>query len=170
MTAPAPGQPSPPPEAALIRLAREASGMSPEAAAARATVKLGGSRWRHIERGYETKDRPVRAPDKTLAHMARAVDVSPERLDEVGRGTAAAILREILRRESETAPAPEAALTSRELQLLTDIVTSTAEKLDLSPEEVEEAFRRARMKLERNRGARDQSTESPERRPRHRAG
>lgn len=170
MTAPTPGQPAPPPEAALIRLAREASGMSPEVAAARAAIKLGGSRWRHIERGYETRDRLVRAPDKTLAHMAHVVDVSPERLEEAGREGAAAILREILRREAEEASTPEAALTSRELQILADIVTSTAEKLALSPEEVDEAFRLARLKLERNRATRNQSSEPPERRPRHRAG
>lgn len=93
----------PPPEADLIRVARLARGLSPEKAAEMTPIRLGGARWRHIERGYEPKRPPkaVRAPDKTLAHMARVAGVSPERLAEVGRGAAADVLREILRQESE---------------------------------------------------------------------
>lgn len=97
-------EPWPPREADLIRVARLARGLSPERAADLAPIRLGGARWRHIERGYEPKRPPkrVRAPDKTLAHMAHVVGVSPERLDEVGRGVAADILREILRQEVES--------------------------------------------------------------------
>lgn len=93
----------PPSEADLIRVARLARGLSPEAAADLTPIRLGGARWRHIERGYEPKKppKPVRAPDKTLAHMARVVGVTPERLEEVGRQTAGEILREILRQEVE---------------------------------------------------------------------
>lgn len=162
---------SPPPEAELIRIARLARGLSPEAAADQTPIRLGGARWRHIERGYEPKrpPRPVKAPDKTLAHMAHTVGVSPERLDEVGRGGAAEILREIRRREVESTANPEP-MTSRELQILADIVTSTAEKLDLSDEDLEEAFRRARASLERKRATGDQRAEPPERPSRHRAG
>lgn len=93
--------PRPPAEADLIRIARLAKGVSPEQAAALALIKLGGARWRQIERGYKTRDSPVRAPDKTLAHMAHVVGVSPERLDEVNRGIAAEILREIQRQDAE---------------------------------------------------------------------
>ncbi|MEW2570457.1 hypothetical protein [Streptomyces sp. NPDC047070] len=93
----------PPPEAALIRMARLARGLSPEKAADQTPIRLGGARWRHIERGFEPKRPPkaVRAPDTTLAHMAHVVGVSPERLVEVGRPEAAAVLREIQRQESE---------------------------------------------------------------------
>lgn len=166
-----PNEVPPPPEADLIRIARLARGLSPEAAADQTPIRLGGARWRHIERGYEPKKPPraVRAPDKTLAHMAHTVGVAPERLDEVGRGGAAEILREILRGEAEAA-SPLEPMTSRELQILADIVTSTAEKLDLTEEELEEAFRRARLRLERNRTARNQATEPPEGRPRRSAG
>jgi hypothetical protein len=76
--------------------------LSPEKAAELTHIRLGGGRWRHIERGYQTKNRPVRAPDKTLAHMAHVVGVSPERLGEVGREDAAEVLREILRQEAES--------------------------------------------------------------------
>lgn len=99
----------PPREADLIRVARLARGLSPERAAELAPIRLGGARWRHIERGYEPKKppKPVRAPDKTLAHMAHVVGVSPERLDEVGRAVAAEILREILRQETESEQAED---------------------------------------------------------------
>lgn len=109
----------PPAEADLIRVARMARGLSPEKAAELAPIRLGGARWRHIERGYESKQPPkkVRAPDTTLAHMARVVGVTPERLTEVGRASASEILREILRQEAESDEAqqerPYADLTDR---------------------------------------------------------
>lgn len=106
-----PQEMKPPAEADLIRVARLARGLSPETAADLAPIRLGGARWRHIERGYEPKKppKPVRAPDKTLAHMARVVGVSPERLAEAGRETAAEVLREILRQEAESEPQQERA-------------------------------------------------------------
>lgn len=94
----------PPPEADLIRVARLARGISPEAAAEQAPIRLGGARWRHIERGYDSKHNPVVGPDKTVAHMAHVVGLAPERLAEVGRDGAADVLREILRQaEAEVA-------------------------------------------------------------------
>jgi hypothetical protein len=101
MNSPAHGYPAPPAEAAIVRLAREAQGISPETAAERTPIRLGGMRWRQIERGYErlTPFKDAVAPDRTLAHMAHTVGVSPERLAEVGREGAAEILREILRQE-----------------------------------------------------------------------
>lgn len=99
--------PTPPAEAGLIRLAREAKGLSPETAAARAQVQLGGSRWRQIEAGFRRdSDKRVEAPARTLAHMAHVVGVSPERLDDAGRGDAATILREIEAQEAAVRPAP----------------------------------------------------------------
>ncbi|TQE35441.1 helix-turn-helix domain-containing protein [Streptomyces ipomoeae] len=108
MTGPSGEAFQPPPEATLIRLARQARGLSPEAAAELTPIRLGGSRWREIEKGYKGKADPreVIAPDLTLAHMARTVGVTPERLDNAGRGSAAEILREILRQGPTTASSP----------------------------------------------------------------
>ena len=92
--------PTPPPEGELIRIAREAMAISAETAAERTPIRLQGSRWRHIERGWE-RTRPelktVHAPARTLAQMARTVGITPERLTEAGRDDAAKILREIQR-------------------------------------------------------------------------
>ena len=108
MTAPPHKAHEAPAEASLIRIARQARGLSPEAAAQLVPIRLGGSRWREIEKGYKGANRQsVTAPHLTLAHMARVVGVSPERLDEVGRHTAAEILREILRQEAENEEAQE---------------------------------------------------------------
>lgn len=96
--------PEPPPEAVLIRRARQARGLTRAEAAERSSV-VKASRWGQIENGYLMKGGvPVstRAGDMQLAHMARTVSLSPERLDEVGRGDAAEILREI--QEQERAP------------------------------------------------------------------
>lgn len=106
----------PPREATLIRLARQARGLSPEAAADLVSIRLGGSRWREIEKGYKGAERrEVHGPDLTVAHMAHVVGVSPEQLDGAGRGAAADILREILRQESAAPnpPDPYADLSDR---------------------------------------------------------
>jgi hypothetical protein len=95
-------RPSPPPEATLIRLAREAANIKAPAAAKVAGISP--ARWSQVETGYETRlgnARPVRAPDGTLAHMAFAVGLAPHRLDQVGREGAADVLREILRQHAE---------------------------------------------------------------------
>lgn len=101
----APATPPPPAEATLVRLVREAAGLSPEAAGAR--IGLSGSRWRQIERGWrKDSDRPVIAPDVTLAQMCHALGIDADRLAETGRTTAVEILRE-LERPKMPAPAPE---------------------------------------------------------------
>lgn len=105
MNAPAP---PPPPEATLIRLVREASGLSPETAAARMEIKFSGSRWRQIERGWrKDSDTPVIAPDTTLAHMAHTLGIPSDRLAETGRSTAVEILREMERSKVPAAKTPE---------------------------------------------------------------
>ncbi|MFM9645674.1 hypothetical protein ACKI1S_05935 [Streptomyces galilaeus] len=120
-----------PAEASLIRVARQARGLSPEAAAQQAPIRLGGSRWREIEKGYKgTGRQPVIAPDLTLAHMARVVGVTPERLDDVGRDTAAEILREILRQEAESDQAP-----ARPYADMSDRLERTAWEMPLPVEE-----------------------------------
>ncbi|MFJ2514659.1 hypothetical protein ACIQJX_35180 [Streptomyces griseoviridis] len=144
-----------PPEAALIRLARQAKGLSPEAAAALLPIKLSGNRWRQIEKGYErrTPFKAVRAPDSTLAHMAHAVGIAPERLDSTGRGEAAEVLREILRGEGEASARAES-MTTREQRMLAEIVASAAENFDLTPDEVDQAYVRARQLIEERRQTR----------------
>jgi transcriptional regulator with XRE-family HTH domain len=99
-------KPEPPPEAVIVRLAREAAHIRTEDAARAAGISK--ARWSQVETGYESRlgiRRPVVARAVTLAHMARAVGVSPARLRAEGhRPDAADILEEILRREQ---PAPE---------------------------------------------------------------
>lgn len=94
------------PEGALIRLARQAAGLTiPDA------VRLSGvskARWSTVESGYESRGgttRPVNAKADTIARMAHAVGVTPERMESEGqRPDAAEILREILRSPGQPAP------------------------------------------------------------------
>jgi transcriptional regulator with XRE-family HTH domain len=81
----------PSPESLLIRRARSALGLSPEKIVERmgVTARISSRYWRQIEDGQKI------APDDTYAHMANAVGLTPERLEEVGRPEAAEILREI---------------------------------------------------------------------------
>lgn len=68
-------------------------------------IKMGHRRWRQIEDGYESKGGPrSQAGDMQLAHMANVVGVPPERLAEVGRDAAAAILLEMKRQALEPIP------------------------------------------------------------------
>jgi transcriptional regulator with XRE-family HTH domain len=99
--------PAPPPEGVLIRLAREAAGLRVADVARKAGVSI--ARWSQIENGRETRAgvvKPVRSKPGTLAHMANAVGVTPERLETEGeRPDAARVLREIVR-EIVTPSAP----------------------------------------------------------------
>jgi hypothetical protein len=73
--------------------------------------------------------------------------------------------------EAAAGVAPESGetLSSQELEILQDLVVSTASRLGLSPEEMDEAYRRARAELERRRAAGGQEGSSPPPR-RRRAG
>lgn len=128
--------PAPPPEAELIRVARLARGLSPETAAERAPVRLGGGRWRHIEQGYTRRApfTPTTAPAKTLAHMANVVGVQPEQLDDAGRADAAEILREIKRQEASEGQPADGSNDPR-VQMAVDIL------MDLPPRVRDEALR-----------------------------
>jgi Helix-turn-helix domain len=102
-----PDTPAPPPEARLIRIARNAAGLSADAAAKSTGGAVSPVYWRDVERGYgyrRSQRVPARASDRVLAHMAHAVRVAPDRLEEAGRPDAAATLREIL--HSDPAPDP----------------------------------------------------------------
>lgn len=112
-------------------------------------IKLGGARWRQVERGYKTRDAPVRAPAKTLAHMAHVVGISPERLTEVGRDDAAQILHEIQRQEAEQedqAPAVYADMSDR--------LESAVWEMDLSLEDRKMMIDLLRQKRAQERGSR----------------
>jgi len=95
----------------LIRLARDAAGLSIPAAARLAGVSR--DNWGHIERGYQNlgaKRAPRSAPGNasTVARMADAVGITPERLEEAGRSDAAAVLREMDRRRQAAAEPTDA--------------------------------------------------------------
>lgn len=115
-----------------------ARGLSPETAADRTPVRLGGGRWRHIEQGYtrRTPFTPTSAPAKTLAHMAHVVGVQPEQLDDVGRTDAAEILREIKRQEAAAADQSGTGPIDPRVQMAVDILT------DLPPRVRDEVLRR----------------------------
>ena len=119
-------KPVPRPEASLIRLAREAAGLSPEKAAKRMDIPFSGSRWRQIEAGYRSdSDKAVIAKAPTLAHMAHAVGVSATRLANSGREDAAEILHEIEGTGTSAPPhMPEqlAALKDWQLQAILNIL------------------------------------------------
>jgi transcriptional regulator with XRE-family HTH domain len=121
------GPPTPSHEGELIRLARQARGLSPEEAADRTPIRIKGFRWRQIESGYKGKigaSDEVRAPDKTIAHMAYTVGVTPSRLAEY-RPEAAQILREIqIQRagESTNLPDPLDALGAERQQIIVDML------------------------------------------------
>src|ERR1700724_3412021 len=62
------------------------------------------ARLSQIENGYERRAagyRPVRGRDDTIAHLADAVGVSPERLERAGRPDAARVLREMRRQDDD---------------------------------------------------------------------
>ncbi|MBY8341947.1 helix-turn-helix domain-containing protein [Streptomyces spinosirectus] len=107
----------PPPEATLIRLVREAAGLSPEVAAARMDIKFSGSRWRQIERGWrKDSDTQVIAPPTTLAHICWTLGISADRLAETGREDAVLILRELERSKAPAAQERQEAAPFAELE------------------------------------------------------
>lgn len=94
--------PQPTREGQLIRLARMRSTprLSIRAAAEKASVSA--ETWGYVERGYQSQGhgKPVRThipPADTLAHMANALDVTPEELEKIDRHDAAQVLRQIHR-------------------------------------------------------------------------
>ncbi|MFJ2303805.1 MULTISPECIES: helix-turn-helix domain-containing protein [unclassified Streptomyces] len=56
-------------------------------------------------------------------------------------------------RDLGSAPEQQPTLSSRELDILQDLIEMTAARLNLSPEEADEAYRRARLKIEEQRAA-----------------
>ena len=106
-------EPRPTPEGRLIRHVRNLSIPKLTIPAAAARIGLSAEQWGYIERSYyPARDgnppRPFSPPAATLAKMAYALRIAPERLESEGqRPDAAEILREILRQEGGAAAAPE---------------------------------------------------------------
>lgn len=148
MGSPEHGPPKPAPEGELIRLARQARGLSPEEAADRTPIRIKRFRWLQIEKGYKGKvgeSDPVRALPKTLAHMAYTVGVTPSRLAEVGREDAAQILREILIQKAgaaESLPDPLDDLDAERQRIILDMLAQ------LPPKDRGPALRRLAEKVE----------------------
>lgn len=101
-----PDDDAPPPPTAwgrMIRVAREARRLSIPQAAARAGVSR--DNWGHVERGYQhlgaRGTREARGNADTVAAMAHAVGITPERLAESGRPDAAEVLAEMVRESGE---------------------------------------------------------------------
>lgn len=125
-------EPGPPPEAVLIRRAREALGISPETAARRIRVKLSGRRWRQLEAGEEGPDGPrATMSDGQLAHMAAVVRLRPDHLDEIGKVEAAAILRTIGEIGNPPAENPRPIDMLRELRARIDRIMADPERRDM---------------------------------------
>lgn len=100
-------RPPQPPEGKLIADATAMRGLSIREASSRAGISYG--RWRQITSGVQNvspgSHAAVRAPAATIARMAHAVGITPERLGTEGqRPDAAEILREILRTEPSAQP------------------------------------------------------------------
>jgi transcriptional regulator with XRE-family HTH domain len=98
-----------PPEARLIRTAREAVGMTAAQAAQATEGAVSATYWRDVERGYggrRGQRAPAKASARLLAAMARVTGVTPDQLAGAQREDAARVLTEILRREGAPAAAP----------------------------------------------------------------
>jgi hypothetical protein len=109
-----PDVPPAPPEADVIRLAREAMDMTAQSAAEASRTHDGkgvsAAYWRDVERGAGGRRGErvaVRASARALAAMARVVGVEPLQLTWAGREDAARVLEEILRREEAARAAPQ---------------------------------------------------------------
>jgi hypothetical protein len=88
---------TPPPEGVALEEARASLGLSQNAAAKKAGIS--GTRWRQIVSGQQPAGGgpiPVHGSASTVARMAAAVELPPERLEAAGRGDAAVELRKLL--------------------------------------------------------------------------
>jgi hypothetical protein len=110
-----PDIPAAPPEADVIRLARDAAGMTAQSAAEATRTHdakgVSAAYWRDVERGSGGRRGQrvaTRASARALAAMARVVGVMPAQLAAANREDAARVLEEILRREQPIATAPPA--------------------------------------------------------------
>lgn len=109
--------PTPTEEGKLIRRARQRYRPKIAMADAAARVGISTENWGHIERGYQStgrghQPRTVIPPADTLAHMANALDVTPEELSAIGRQDAADALRDLRAREGAVAASGQLAVAN----------------------------------------------------------
>ena len=103
-------RPRPTPEGQLIRRVRDLAIPKLSIRAAAARIGMSAEQWGYIERGYfpsrgGNAPQPFSPPAATLAKMAHALRINPERLESEGqRPDAAEILREIVREEAPVTP------------------------------------------------------------------
>jgi hypothetical protein len=123
---------SQPPEAVLIRRAREAQAprMSIKTAA-KTCGAVSAETWGYVERGYRPASggnggRAFVASPRILAHMAHTVQIGPEELDAVGREDAGTVLREIISRRSACEPDREPQPNIDFLNLVADFFENAA--------------------------------------------
>ena len=106
-------QPAPPPYGSLLEVARKGAGLSIQRAADAAGISK--ATWIDTVRGYRKRNgawEHIEPKSETIARMAHAVGVSPERLtEEAGRPDAAEILTEIGRGASSV-PRPSAPVSA----------------------------------------------------------
>jgi transcriptional regulator with XRE-family HTH domain len=87
----------------VLRVARDAQGLSSPAVAR--AVGISKAQLSNIENGYQLRDGvrvPVHGKPATIAAIAAYLTVLPEELEAAGRGDAAEVLREIIRRAART--------------------------------------------------------------------
>lgn len=145
-------KPAPPPEATLIRLARQAARIKMPAAARAAGISV--ARWSQIETGYEKRGglyKPISGTAPTIAHMAHAVGLSPDRLEAAGRADAAEILSEVISQETAAEPASDVddavAETWKDLRDWVEMMNAA------TPAEREAERQRIQSRLNRDRSA-----------------
>ncbi len=138
-----------PPEAEVIRLAREAMDMTAQSAAEASRAHDGkgvsAAYWRDVERGYGGRRGqrvPTRASARALAAMARVVGIEPALLARAGREDAARVLEEVLRREAGVfarvmalAVPPEPEYEDEDTQPVLSAVTSNVVLAAINPHE-----------------------------------
>lgn len=159
---------SPPGHGALIRLAREAKGWSPETAAAHMPFRFSGSSWRNIEAGYRGAGaKRIAVPGKagTVAAMARTVGVTADRLQEHHR-EAAEILREMERQDAQQAPQLPEPLSKLSEKDRTIILAALE---DVDPEDRPAELRKLADTVEAMQRRRERAARKPgeSQRPRH---
>ncbi len=142
--------PRPTPEGKLIRGVRDRFIPKLTIRAAAARIGLSAEQWGYIERGYYpgrsgNPPRAFSAPATTLAKMARALRIPPERLESEGqRPDAAEVLRAIIQEQADsgdsfkhTLPATEAP-SDRDVEAYLKIVNIEREA-ELPPQTEREA-------------------------------
>lgn len=108
-------------EGALVRRARERVRPKISIAAAAKRANMSPDNWGHVERGYQSTGRgqpprQVIPPTGTLAHMANAVGITPQELEDIGRSDAADALRDLHSLRAEPAePRSQSGNLAREL-------------------------------------------------------